>query len=108
MSTEISAGGTQSLHYTIVAQDLDEVSDIQNAPALSMSRYLTEHEQMTLVPSISIYTERGWDRTQMRLLYMNAVALRVWKEMGMQPTEIGMRHRPAGTAVLAFGMPFSE
>jgi hypothetical protein len=39
---------------------------------------------------------------------MNAVALRIWKEMGRHPTQIGMCHRPTRTAVLAFGMPFSE
>ena len=103
-----STDGAQPLNYTIVAQDADEVQDIQNAPAVSMARFLTEHDQMELVPTISIYAERGSDRTQIRLLYMNAVALRIWKEMGMHPTEIGMRHRPTRTAVLAFGMPFSE
>jgi hypothetical protein len=43
----------------------------------------------------------------LRLLYMNSVALRIWKEMGMKPKEIGMRHRPTRTSDLAFGMPFS-
>jgi hypothetical protein len=94
--------------YTVVAQNAEEVQDTRNAPAVTMARFLTDSEQMTLVPSISIYAERGRDRKQVRILYMNAVALRVWKEMGMQPTEIGTRHRPPATAVLAFGMPFSE
>lgn len=53
-----------------------------------MSRFLTDHEQMKLVPTISIYAERGTDRSQVRLLYMNAAALRVWKEMGMRPTDV--------------------
>lgn len=108
MPRETSIDETLPLNYTIVAQDADEVRDIQNAPAVSMARYLNEHDLMTLVPTVSIYAERGLDRTQVRLLYMNAVALRIWKEMGMKPTEIGMRHRPTRTAVLAFGMPFSE
>lgn len=98
----------ERLNYTVVAQNAEEVRDIQSSPSISMSRFLTDHEQMKLVPTISIYAERGTDRSQVRLLYMNAVALRVWKEMGMRPTEIGMRHRPTRTSVLAFGMPFSE
>ena len=98
----------ERLNYTIVAQNAEEVRDIESSPAISMSRFLTDHEQMKLVPTISIYTERGTDRSQVRLLYMNAVALRVWKEMGMRPTEIGMRHRPTRTSVLAYGMPYSE
>lgn len=103
-----SSDGVERLSYTIVNQDADEVQDIQNAPAVSMARFLTEREQMELVPRISIYAERGRSRECIRVLYMNAVALRVWKEMGMNPTEIGTRHRPTRTAVLAFGMPFSE
>jgi hypothetical protein len=84
------------------------VQDIRNAPAVSMARYLVEHDQMALVPTISIYAERGNDRSSVRLLYMNAAALRTWKEMGMHPTEIGTQHRPARTAELVYGMPFSE
>jgi hypothetical protein len=73
-----------------------------------MSKFLVDHDQLALLPTISIYAERGEDRTTVRLLYMNAVALRIWKEMGLRATEIGMQHRPARTAILAFGMPFSE
>lgn len=98
----------EGLNYTIVAQDAEEVRNIQSAPAISMARSLTEHEQMRLLPTISIYAERGCDRTQVRLLYMNAVALRLWKQMGMQPREIGSRHRPTRISVLVFGIPFSE
>lgn len=98
----------ERLNYTVVTQNAEEVRDIESSPAISMSRFLTDHEQMKFVPTISIYAERGTDRTQVRLLYMNAVALRVWKEMGMRPTEVGMRHRPTRTSVLVFGMPFSE
>lgn len=104
----IEASASPAMNYTIVAQDVDEVRDIENSPAVSMARFLNEHERMKLLPTISIYAERGSDRTQVRLLYMNAVALRIWKEMGQRPTEIGSRHRPTRTAVLAFGMPFSE
>jgi hypothetical protein len=100
--------GRSALNYTVVAQTAEDVQNVENSPAISMIRYLTDRKQLTLVPTISIYAERGTDRDHIRLLYMNAVALRIWKEMGMRPTEIGMRHRPTRTAVLAFGMPFSE
>lgn len=96
------------MNYTVVSQDSGEVQDIRNAPAISMARYLVERDQMTLLPTISIYAERGNDRSSMRLLYMNAAALRTWKEMGMHPKEIGRQHRPARTANLIYGMPFSE
>ena len=107
-TSESSTPGSQSLNYTIIAQNAEELRDIQNAPAVSMARFLTDHEQMAIVPTISIYAERGSDRTQARLLYMNTVALQIWKEMGRKPTEIGTTHRPTRTAVLVFGMPFSE
>ena len=100
--------GVERLNYTIVNQDADEVQDIQNAPAVSMARFLAERDRMDLLPAISIYAERGSGHKCVRLLYMNAIALRVWKEMGMNPTEIGTLHRPTKTAVLTFGMPFSE
>src|SRR6185437_16672198 len=43
--------GVERLIYTIVNQDVDEVQDIQNASAVSITRFLTEREQMELVPS---------------------------------------------------------
>ena len=73
-----------------------------------MAKFLVDSRQLELLPTISIYAERGEDRVTVRLLYMSAVALRIWKEMGMRTTEIGMQHRPARTAILVFGMPFSE
>jgi hypothetical protein len=103
--SESSAGAP---NYTVIAQDAAEVQDIQNAPPVSMARFLVEHGRLGLLPTISIYSERGTDRGNVRLLYMNAAALRIWKEMGMHPTEIGVQHRPARTAELAFGMPYSE
>ena len=96
------------MNYTVVSQDADEVQDIQNAPAFSMPRFLVERNQMGLLPTISIYAERGTDRSNVRMLYMNDAALHLWKEMGMHPKEIGTQHRPARTADLVFGMPFSE
>lgn len=98
----------RSLNYEIVAQSVEEVQDTQNAPAVSMGQYLIESGQTQLLTTISIYSERGESREQMRLLYMNAVALRVWKAMGKKPSLIGAQHRPSRTSLLAFGVPFSE
>jgi hypothetical protein len=98
----------QSLNYEIVAQSVEEVQDTQNAPAVSMGPYLIESEQTQLLTTISIYSQHGESREQIRLLYMNAVALRVWKAMGRRPSLIGAQHRPPRNALLAFGVPFSE
>jgi len=98
----------RSLNYEIVAQSAEEVQDIQNAPAVSMGPYLIESGQTQLLTTISIYSLRGESREQVRLLYMNAVALRVWKAMGKRPNLVGAQHRPPKTALLAFGVPFSE
>lgn len=98
----------ESMDYTTVAQDVVEVQDIQNAPAISMGAFLKAVGGMSIFPTISIYTRDGYDRKHTRLLYMNAAGLRVWKIMGMHPRQIGSQHRPPHSAVLAFGMPFSE
>ncbi|HTV05100.1 MAG TPA: hypothetical protein VME86_06995 [Acidobacteriaceae bacterium] len=99
---------SESQDYTIVAQDVVEVQDIQNAPAISMGAFLKAVGEMNIFSTISIYTRDGYDRKHTRLLYMNAAALRVWKIMGMHPRQIGSQRRPPHSAVLAFGMPFSE
>ena len=96
------------LHYCIVAQSAEEMQDIQNAPAVSMGPYLIETSQTQLLTAISIYSQLGEHRDQVRLLYMNDVALRIWKAMGRQPNLIGARYRPPKIALLAFGVPFSE
>jgi hypothetical protein len=98
----------RSLNYEIVAQSAEEVLDTQNAPAVSMGPYLIDSGQTQLLTTISIYSERGESREHVRLLYMNAVALRVWKAMGKKPSLIGAQHRPSRTSLLAFGVPFSE
>jgi hypothetical protein len=98
----------RSLNYEIVAQSAEEVQDTQNAPALSIGPYLIESGQAQLLTTISIYSERGESREQVRLLYMNAVALRVWKAMGKKPSVIGAQYRPSRSSLLAFGVPFTE
>jgi adenylylsulfate kinase-like enzyme len=98
----------KSLNYEIVAQTAEEVQDLQNAPVVSMGSYLVESGQAQLLTTISIYSQRGESREQVRLLYMNAAALLIWKAMGKRPRLIGALHRPPKTALLAFGVPFSE
>jgi hypothetical protein len=96
------------LNYRIVAQSAEEVQDVRNAPAISMGPYLISSGQTELLNTISIYSQRGESRDQLRLLYMNATAIRIWREMGKRLTTIGARHRPPSTALLTFGVPFSE
>jgi adenylylsulfate kinase-like enzyme len=98
----------RSLNYEIVAQSAEEVQNTQNAPSVSMGPYLIESGQTQLLTKISIYSERGESREQVRLLYMNAVALQVWIAMGKKPSVIGAQYRPSRTSLLAFGVPFSE
>lgn len=98
----------KTMNYEVVAQTTAEVQDLQNAPPLSMGAYLVESDQMQLLTAISIYSERGAHPDQVRLLYMNASALLVWRAMGRIPTLVGARHRPPRTALLMYGVPFSE
>jgi adenylylsulfate kinase-like enzyme len=101
-------GIRNALNYEIVAQSAEEVQDVRNAPPFSIGPYLIESGQTLLLTTISIYSERGANREQVRLLYMNAVAVRIWKAMGRNPTMIGAQHRPPRTALLMYGVPFSE
>jgi len=95
-------------NYQIVAQSADDVQNVENAPAVSMGPYLTRSGQRRLLATISIYSLRGECREQIRLLYMNPAAIRVWEEMGKTPRIIGARVRPPHTALLTFGVPFSK
>lgn len=96
------------MNYTVIAQNAEEVQDIQNAPSVSMGPYLSSSNQIRLLSVLSIYSLRGNSREQIRTLYMNATALRIWKEMGKQSNQIGSQHRPPRAAMLTFGVPFSE
>lgn len=98
----------KALHYQVITQSAKDLQDVLNSPAVSMAPYLLGKEQSGLATKISIYSERGDTRERMRLLYMNAEALRVWEAMGRQPTRVGAMHRPPRTAQLCFGVPFSE
>lgn len=97
-----------SANYTILAQSRNEVMVPENSPSVSMWSYLLTSAQTQRLNRISVYTDRGTSREQSRLLYMNASALSVWREMGMPGTVIGESHRPPHSAMLSFGMPFSE
>lgn len=94
--------------YRVIAQSAAEVGDIDNSPSVSMGPYLLASDQIRLLTALSVYSLRGDTRERVRLLFMNATALRIWKEMGKHPTEVGSRHRPPHEALLAFGVPFSK
>ncbi len=96
------------MNYSVITQTAEDVQDIQNAPAVSMGPYLIQSDQETLLTTISIYSQRGESRDQVRLLYMNSVALRLWEAMGNKPRIVAALHRPPKTAQLNFGVPFSE
>jgi len=105
LQTELSR---KKLHYTIIAQSENEVREVCNAPAISMGLYLVESGQTQLLTTLSIYSQRGESRSQIRLLYMNEVALTIWRAMGKHPAVIGLLHRPPRSALLTLGVPFSE
>ncbi len=96
------------MNYKTVAQSVFDIRDVQNAPSVSMMPYLLATERIQLLTTISIYSLRGEDAEQARLLYMNAAALHIWEEMGKNPKIIGSQFRPPHTALLTFGVPFSE
>ena len=66
-------------NYWVIAQSELEVRDVQNAPAISMSTFISETEQTQLLTRISIYSQRGESSEEIRLLYMNEVAYSTWK-----------------------------
>jgi hypothetical protein len=96
------------LNYQIVVQSEEDVQNNENAPAVSMERYLIKSGQKSLLTTISIYSRKGESREQTRLLYMNPAAIRVWEEMGKAPKIIGAQVRPPQTALLTFGVPFGK
>jgi hypothetical protein len=94
--------------YGTIAQTASDVQDVDNSPAISIGPYLIFSGQTELLRSISIYSERGKSREQVRLLYMNATAIGVWRAMGKRTDIIDAQKRPPRTAQLAYGVPFSE
>ncbi len=97
-----------AINYVVLRQDVVAVRDPENAPAVSMGVYLVGIGEEERFRRISVYQERGDSREAVRLLYMNREALGVWRAMGRPGIEVGQRHRPPRTALLSFGVPFSE
>jgi hypothetical protein len=95
-------------NYTIVAQSRLEVMVPDNSPSHSMWPYLVNSAQTGRLNEISVYAHRGTSRDQARLLYMNAGALALWREMGMPGSVVGEVNRPPWNAVLSFGMSVSS
>jgi hypothetical protein len=56
-----------ALSYQIVAQSLEEVRNIQNAPAVSMAPYLLASGKIRLLTTISVYSLQGESREQIAL-----------------------------------------
>ena len=98
----------QAVVYTAIAQTRDELMTPDSSPSHSMWPYLVTSGQTDRLSTISIYSHRGTSRVQARVLYMNAGALALWREMKMPGLIIGESHRPPWNAILTFGMPFSE
>ena len=104
----MSKHSSPTLNYQIVAQSAEDVQNTENAPAVSIAPFLLASGQTDLLRTISIYSVRGESREQIRLLYMNAPAIRVWRSMGKAPNVVGSQARPPHTALLTFGVPYSE
>jgi hypothetical protein len=104
----IAKHASVALNYQIVAQNVEDLQNIENAPAVSMGPYLLESGQTSLLRTISIYSLRGESREQIRLLYINAAAIRIWEKTGKAPRIIGAQVRPPRTALLTRGVPFSS
>ena len=61
---------TDSMNYRIIAQSESEVRDIQNAPAISMSSFITESDQTKLLKnSKHLQPERRNQRSGATSLY---------------------------------------
>jgi hypothetical protein len=103
-----SQGLQNGFTYGTIVQTASDVQDVQNSPAISMGPYLIISGQTELLRSISVYSERGKSRDQVRLLYMNAAALDIWRAMGKRTHIIDAQKRPPRTAQLAYGVPFTE
>ena len=104
----MSKHSAPTLNYQIVVQSAEEVQNTENAPSVSIGPYLLASGQTGLLRTISIYSLRGESRDRIRLFYMNAPAIRVWRNMGKAPHVVGSQARPPHTALLTFGVPFSE
>jgi hypothetical protein len=96
------------MSYDVLSQTAAEVADLGNAPAVAIVPYLLKTGQTRLLRVISIYAKRGDSQERLRLFYMNAPALALWREMGKRANVIEQAKRPPTSATLVFGVPFSE
>jgi hypothetical protein len=96
------------MSYDVLFQTVAEVADLNNAPAIAIGPYLLKTKQSRLLQVISIYAKRGDSLERLRLLYMNAPALALWREMGKAANVVDRTKRPPPSATLAFGVAFSE
>ena len=96
------------MNYQVVEQSAEEIREPESSPSVCMQSYLAATDQEKLLTVVSVYAERGETREALRILYMNKEAMRVWLAMGKNPRVVGERHRPPKSALLAFGVPFSE
>ena len=98
----------QAVIYTAIAQSRDDLLAPDSSPSHSMWPYLVKSGQTDRLSTISIYGHRGTSRVQARILYMNAGALALWREMKMPGSVVGESDRPPWNAILTFGMPISK
>lgn len=94
--------------YSVIEQDAETVKDPENSPSLLMPRYLLQEHRQSHLGRISVYAERGTSAAAVRLLYMNAAALALWREMGRTASVRATRHRPPPSSELIFGVPWSD
>ena len=95
-------------NYSVVQQTADEIRDPENAPAVSVPPFLLSRNRMQLLNTLSIYGERGASRHIARVLYMNNIALAIWREMGKNFDVRGTCFRPPRSATLLIGVPHSD
>ncbi len=70
------------MSYHVLSQAAAEAANLENTPAVVIGPYLLATGQTGLLRVMSVYIKRGESREQLRLLYMNAPALALWREIG--------------------------
>lgn len=100
--SSLKGDDARSLNYQTIAQSADEVGEVQNAPAFTMGPYLISSGQTRLLNAISIYSRRGTQYDQLRLLFMNSTALRISARLSRSPSWSGIRHATTPTRPRSF------
>jgi hypothetical protein len=94
--------------YGTIAQTTSDLQDVRNSPAISMGPYSSSSRQTELLRSISVYSERGKSREQVRLLYMNAAALGVLEGYGQAHSHHRRTKEAAANCPARVWAPFRE